>query len=77
MTLEHSVERRQVERAAHAARMLERIVHARHLAELDRSVEIPVEPQLLEVRDVAEVPDDGAHQRIVLLAKLVVATAAR
>ena len=52
--------------------MLERVVEARHLAELDRPVEILREPQLLEVRDVPEVPDDGTHQRIVLPVQILV-----
>ena len=60
------VERRQLQLAAHSARMLERVVDARHLSELDRPLEIPHEPQLLEMRDVPEIPDDGTHQRIVL-----------
>ena len=30
------------------------------------------EPELLEVRDVAEVPDDGTHQRIVLQMQIFV-----
>ena len=52
--------------------MLERIVDARHLAELHGPVHVPVEPQLLEVRDVPEVPHDRTHQRIVLNAKVFV-----
>jgi hypothetical protein len=52
--------------------MLERIVEARHLAELHRPVHVPVEPQFLEVRDVAQVPDDRTHQDIVLNAEFVV-----
>ena len=58
---------------AGAARMLERVVQPRHLHELDRPVEVAREPQLLEVGDVAQVPEDRAHQRIVLRAEVLVA----
>ena len=51
---------------ATTSRMLERVVDPRHLAELHRAVHVPVEPQLFEVRDVPQIPDNGAHQRIVL-----------
>jgi hypothetical protein len=52
--------------------MLERIVQARHLRELYRSIEILGEPELLEVSDVSDIPDDGTHQRIVLDVKILV-----
>jgi len=52
--------------------VLERVVQPRHLGELDRAVEILREPELLEVRDMANVPDDGTHQRIVLLMQILV-----
>ena len=41
--------------------MLERIVQTGHLGELDWTVEVLRQPELLEVRDVADVPDDGTH----------------
>ncbi len=63
--------------AAHPARMLERVEQPGHLAELDRSVEVAREPELLEVCDVSEVPHDRAHQRIVLPAQVVVAEGAQ
>ena len=52
--------------------MFEWIEDPRHLAEFDRSLEIAHEPQLLEVRDVTEVPDDGTHQGVVLGVQVVV-----
>jgi hypothetical protein len=52
--------------------MLERIVQARHLRELDGAVEILGKPELLEVRDVSDVPDDWTHQRIVLPMEILV-----
>ena len=52
--------------------MLERVVHARHLRELDRTVEVSRQPQLLEVRDVTYVPDYGTHQRIVLTMQILI-----
>ena len=55
-----------------APRMLEGIVHPRHLHELDRAVEVAGEPELLEVRDVTQVPEDRAHQRIVLGVQILV-----
>jgi len=54
------------QRSPLAAGVLERIVEARHLHELDRTIQVLGEPQLLEVRDVPEIPENGAHQRIVL-----------
>src|ERR1041384_2127446 len=51
--------------------MLERIVNARHLAEFHRTLEVANEPELLEMSDVPEVPDDGTHQRIVLRVQIV------
>src|SRR5436190_12487104 len=53
--------------------MLERVVDTRHLSELDRSLEIPNEPQFLEVGDVAQIPDDGTHERIMLSVEVVLA----
>ena len=53
--------------------MLEGIVQPRHLDELDRSVEVMSEPQLFEVRDMTQIPDDGTHQRIVLKPEILVA----
>jgi hypothetical protein len=70
--LEDLVATGQGERAAHASRVLEWIVDARHLAEFHRAVHVPRQPQLFEVSDVAQIPDDRAHQRVVLLAQLVV-----
>jgi hypothetical protein len=52
--------------------MLERIVHPRHLRELDGAVEILGKPELLEVRDVSHVPDDWTHQRIVLPMEILI-----
>src|SRR4030095_1781132 len=71
--LEHLVATWQIERAANATRMLERIVDPRHLAEFDFAVHVPREPHLLEVCDVAEIPDDWTHQRIVLHAQVFIA----
>jgi hypothetical protein len=56
----------QPQRPALASGMLERIEQTRHLDELDRAIEISGEPQLLEVSDVPQIPDDRAHERIVL-----------
>jgi hypothetical protein len=55
--------------------MLERVVYPWHLGKLDRSVEISRQPELLEVRDVAEVPEYGTHQRIVLAMEILVGKA--
>ena len=70
--LEHLLTAGQVQGTADPPRVLERIVDAGHLAELHGAVDVPVEPQLLEVGDVAEVPDDRAHERIVLHSEIVV-----
>src|SRR5256885_33551 len=59
-------ERGQWQGAAHPAWMVERIVHPRHFDEFHLSVEVPIEPQLFEVSDVSEVPEDWTHQWIVL-----------
>ena len=55
-----------------AARMLEGVVQSRHFDELDRSVEVLGEPELFEVRDMTEIPDDGTHQGIVLEVEIFV-----
>jgi hypothetical protein len=52
--------------------MLERVVQPRHLGELDWAIQILSEPELLEVRDVPDVPDDRTHQRIMLSMKILV-----
>ena len=52
--------------------MLEGVVQSRHLDELDRSVEVLGEPELFEVRDMPEIPDDGTHQGIVLEVEIFV-----
>src|SRR4051812_31764408 len=46
--------------------MLEWVVHAGHLGEFDRAVQILGEPELLKMRDVSHIPDDRTHQGIVL-----------
>jgi hypothetical protein len=46
--------------------MLERIVYAGHLRKLDRSIQVLGKPELFEVRDMTNIPDDWAHQRVVL-----------
>ena|SRR5436305_1244711 len=53
--------------------MLEWIVHPWHLDEFDFSVEVAVEPKLLERANVAKVPEDGAHEWIVLLVEVLFA----
>ena len=63
---EHLLERRQRKRGALRSRVLERVVHPRHLRELDRPTQVPGEPELFKVRDVPDIPDDRAHERIVL-----------
>ena len=50
--------------------MLERVIHPRHFHELDLAIEIAVEPQLLEMADVPEIPEDRTHQRIMLRAQI-------
>src|SRR5215207_2295144 len=60
------IERRKLESTAHSAWVLEGVENAGHLSELDRAFEVSDKPQLLEVRNVAEVPDDRTHERIVL-----------
>src|SRR6266542_1254611 len=67
----HFAEGRQLQGCALGTRMLERIVQAGHLGELDRAVEVSGEPKLFEVRDMPDVPDDRTHQRAVLPAKIV------
>src|ERR1700682_2722147 len=52
--------------------MLKRVVQAGHLRKLDRAIQILGEPELLEVRDVPDVPDDRTHQRIVLPMQILV-----
>jgi hypothetical protein len=52
--------------------MLERIVETGHLDELDGSVEVMREPQLFEMGDVSQVPEDGTHQGIVLDPEIVI-----
>jgi hypothetical protein len=63
---------RQPQPATLAPRMLEGIEETGHLDELDGTVEVPGQPELLEVSDVPEIPDDWAHERIVLQAELSV-----
>jgi hypothetical protein len=60
------------QRAALAARVLERVVHAGHFHEFDRAVEVSGEPELLEMGDMAQIPQDRAHQRIMLQPELLV-----
>jgi hypothetical protein len=52
--------------------MLEWIVHSRHLEELNRTIEVLGEPQLLEVRYVADIPDNRAHERVVLSMQVLI-----
>ena len=52
--------------------MLEGIEHPRHLDELDRPVEVAGEPELLEMGDVPHIPEDRAHEHVVLHPELVV-----
>ena len=67
-----TVERRERQRTTCCARMLERIVGARHLREANGAGHVPVQPQLLERRNVAEVPEDGAHEGIVLRGNVLI-----
>jgi hypothetical protein len=53
------------------AGMLHGIEQSRHFHELDFAVQIPGQPEFFEVRNVAEVPDDRAHERIVLDPEIV------
>src|SRR5687768_3505964 len=69
---QHLVERRQRKRCAFRPRMLERVVHPGHLRKLYRPAQVPRQPQLLEVRDVSDIPDDRTHQGIMLPVKIVV-----
>jgi hypothetical protein len=62
---------RQGQLAADGARVLERVEHPRHLAELHRPLQVAHQPQLLEVGDVAHVPHHRAHQPVVLVHQLV------
>src|SRR5687768_15051542 len=52
--------------------MLERVVHAGHLRKFDSATQVTREPELFEVSDVAYVPDDRAHERVVLPVKVLV-----
>jgi len=61
-----TVERGKWQRPACCARMLERVVCARHFREANGPRHVLVQPQLLERRNVAEVPEDGAHEGVVL-----------
>jgi hypothetical protein len=63
---------RQLERASFAPRMLKRVVESGHLNELDRPVEVAGEPELLKMSYVAEIPENRAHQRIVLNPEIVI-----
>jgi hypothetical protein len=60
----------QPERPALTSGMLEGIEETRHLHELDRSIEVPGQPQFFEMRDVPEIPDDRAHERVMLQPQL-------
>jgi len=51
--------------------MFERIEEARHFNELDWPVQVTGEPKFLKVRYVPKIPEDRAHQRIVLGVQLV------
>jgi hypothetical protein len=62
----------QAKRAPLAAGMLKGIEEARHFDELDRTIEVMSEPELLEVRYVSEIPEDRAHQGIMLHLELLV-----
>src|SRR2546423_7747885 len=70
--LHHLGERGKRERGASGPWMLERIVQSRHFRKLDWSVEILGEPELLEVCDVSDIPDDRTHQRIVLPMQILI-----
>jgi hypothetical protein len=52
--------------------MLEGVIESRHLNELNRPLEISGEPELLKMSYVPEVPEDRAHQRIVLHPEIVI-----
>src|SRR5687768_4650468 len=52
--------------------MLEGIEEAGHFDELDWTVEVLRQPELLEVSDVPQIPDDRAHEGIVLQAQVSV-----
>src|SRR6185312_12867813 len=66
-------EAREWERAPLAAGMLERVEHPGHLDELDGALEVASEPELLEMGDVSQIPQDRAHQRIVLAPQILIA----
>ncbi len=70
--LPHEVDCRKRKSCSRRARMLEGVVHPRHFRELDGAVEILCQPELLEVCDVSQVPQNRAHQRIVLAMKLLI-----
>jgi hypothetical protein len=53
--------------------MLERVEHPGHLDELDGALEVASEPELLEMGDVSQIPQDRAHQRIVLAPQILIA----
>jgi hypothetical protein len=55
--------------------MLEGIVHSRHFAEPDLPIEILREPEFFEVGDVTEIPQERAHERIVLPNQVLIAHA--
>ena len=52
--------------------VLEGIEEPGHLDELDRAVEVAGEPELLEIGNVTQIPEDRAHERIVLGTELLV-----
>jgi hypothetical protein len=52
--------------------MLEGIVQPGHLHELYRTIEVARQPELLEMGDVPQIPQNGAHESIVLTPEIFV-----
>jgi hypothetical protein len=61
-----AIQVREWQGAACASGVLEWIEEARHLYKLDGPVEVASEPELLEMRDMTQVPEEWAHEGIVL-----------
>src|SRR6476469_528466 len=62
----HLRERWQRKTGASCARMLEWIVHPGHFRKFNRAIEILSQPELFEMRNVSQVPQNWAHERIML-----------
>jgi hypothetical protein len=52
--------------------VLEGVVEPRHFHELDLPIQVPRQPELFEMRDVPQIPEDRAHQRVMLSPEILI-----